>query len=337
MISDLLNSISSGKQKLLESFRGNPKLKLTFWCLLSMTVIYGFYKWREGPYYTKTNRLDGKVVLITGCNTGIGKETALEMAKRGARVYMACRNFDKCEKARQEIITLTGNTNVFNRTLDLASLKSVREFAAKFLQEEKRLDILINNAGIMSTPRKLTEDGWEQQFAVNHLGHFLLTNLLLDLLKSSAPSRIIVVSSIVHLFGKINKDDINLEKHYTRFGAYCRSKLANILFTRKLAKMLKDSQVTVNCLHPGCVQTELSRYDPILYILNAVLGKIILRTTRGGAQTTLYLALDPEMQYKTGGYYDKMKLFPLVKKARDNEMAEWLWNESEKLVGLKAM
>ncbi|KAM7350183.1 retinol dehydrogenase 12-like [Cochliomyia hominivorax] len=333
-IAEFLNALFCRKQVQVMCFKGGEEFEFTCWCLLAAAAMYIFYQWREGPYYTKPNRLDGKVVLITGCNTGIGKETALEMAKRGARVYMACRNFDKCEKARQEIITLTGNSNIYNRTLDLASLKSVREFAAKFLQEEKRLDILINNAGIMSTPRKLTEDGWEQQFAVNHLGHFLLTNLLLDLIKSSAPSRIVVVSSLAHIFGNFRKDDMNLEKHYTRFGAYGRSKLANILFTRKLAKMLKDSNVSVNCLHPGSVQSELTRYDPVLGFLSSIFSKFVLRSTKGGAQTILYLALDPEMQHRTGGYYDRMELYPLLPKARDDEMAEWLWQESEKLVGL---
>lgn len=334
-IAEFLNGLFCTKQVQVACFKGGEEFEFTCWCLLAAASIYIFYKWREGPYYQKVNRLDGKVVIITGCNTGIGKETALEMAKRGARVYMACRNFDKCEKARREIVNLTGNTNVFNRTLDLASLQSVRDFAEQFLKKEKRLDILINNAGIMATPRKLTQDGYEQQFAVNHLGHYLLTNLLLDLLKSSAPSRIVVVSSLAHILGKFDKEDMNLEKHYTRFGAYGRSKLANILFTRKLAHMLKDSKVTVNCLHPGSVQSELTRYHPVLNFFSSIFSKFLLRSTKGGAQTILYLALDPELEGVTGGYYDRMKLYPLPAKATDNEMADWLWQESAKMVGLK--
>ncbi|TMW45517.1 hypothetical protein DOY81_009403 [Sarcophaga bullata] len=335
LISEFLNGLFCRKQVQIFCFKGSPEFEFWCWCLLSVVAMYVFYLWREGPYYTKRNRLDGKVVIITGCNTGIGKECALDIAARGARVYMACRDQEKCERARREIVTRTGNTNVFNRKLDLASLQSVRDFAEQFLKEEKRLDILINNAGIMSTPRKLTQDGYEQQFAVNHLGHFLLTNLLLDLLKKSAPSRIVVVASLAHIFGNIDKNDMNLEKSYLRFCAYGRSKLANILFTRKLAKMLAGTQVTVNCLHPGSVQSELTRHDPILGFLNSIFHKILLRSTKGGAQTILFLALDPDIEGLTGGYYDRMKLFPLLSKARDDEMADWLWEESEKMVGLK--
>ncbi|XP_059222321.1 retinol dehydrogenase 13-like, partial [Stomoxys calcitrans] len=305
--------------------------------LASLLTMCLLYKWREGPSYRKTNRIDGKVVIVTGCNTGIGKEIALELAKRGGRVYMACRDEQKCEKARQELIELTGNTNVFNRTLNLASLQSVRDFVAKFKEEENRLDILINNAGIMGTPYQLTEDGYEQQFAVNHLGHFLLTNLLLDMLKASAPSRIVVVSSVAYRVGQIQKDDINSEKSYGFFKAYGQSKLANILFTRKLAAMLKNSndKVDVNCLHPGSVQSEITRNNTFMSIVNAIGSKLVLRSTKGGAQTAIYLALDPDLEGASGGYYDNMTLTALQKKAQDDKMADWLWKKSEEMVGLK--
>lgn len=334
LIADLLNSLFCYKEFQTFCLKGGLVFELIIWSLLIVVSLYIFYKWRKGPYYKKTNRLDGKVVIITGCNTGIGKETALEIAKRGAKVYMACRNYDKCEAARKEIIKISGNMNVFNRSLDLSSLQSVREFAENFLKEETRLDILINNAGIMATPRKLTLDGYEQQFAVNHLGHFLLTNLLLDLLKASAPSRIVIVSSLAYVIGNLDKDDMNLEKSYSPFKAYGRSKLANILFNRKLARMLKDSKVTANCLHPGTVQSELLRNNAFLGVVNFLFSKLVFRSTKGGAQTTLYLALDPELENVTGGYYDRMKLFPLMAKAKDDEMADWLWEESSKMVGL---
>lgn len=178
---------------------------------------------------------------------------------------MACRNFDKCEEARKEIIELTGNKNVFNRELDLSSLESIRKFAEKFLKEESRLDILINNAGIMICPKSLTKDGLETQIGVNHMGHFLLTNLLLDLLKKSSPSRIIVLSSLAHIAGYINKKDLNSEKSYNRILAYGQSKLANILFTRYLSKKLNGTGVTVYCLHPGSVNTELTRHVPSIF------------------------------------------------------------------------
>lgn len=214
----------------------------------------------QGPFYKKANRIDGKVVIITGCNTGIGKQTALELARRGGKIYMACRDPIKCEDARQEIIEKTKNENIFNRTLDLNSLESVRTFANNFLNEESKLDILINNAGVMATPKLLTKDGYELQFGVNHLGHFLLTNLLLETLKKSAPSRIVVVTSSIYLFGSINKADLNSEKAYSKVGAYAQSKLANLLFTKELAAKLEGTNVIVNCCHPGVVKTELGRH-----------------------------------------------------------------------------
>ncbi|XP_037824348.1 retinol dehydrogenase 12-like [Lucilia sericata] len=331
-LEEILNCLPCSDQLQIWNFKGGPVI---CWSVLTFAAMFAFYKWREGPRYTEKTRLDGKVVLITGCNTGIGKETVLELAKRGAKVYMACRNFEKCEEARKEIVKLTGNTQVFNRTLDLSSLSSVREFAEHFLKEQTRLDILINNAGILSTNRQLTPDGYEQHLAVNHLGHFLLTNLLMDLIKASAPSRIIVVSSLAYILGNFDKEDINIEKGYTRYKAYGRSKLANILFTRKLSSLLKESSVSVNCLHPGVVQTELMRHDPLLNLFRFILSKFIFRSTRGGAQTTLFLAMDPEVQFKSGGFYDKMKLYPLLAKAKDDDMADWLWQESENMVGLR--
>lgn len=300
-------------------------------------VMHLLRKLIQGPYYRKKNRIDGKVAIVTGCNTGIGKETALELARRGGRIYMACRDATRCEAARLEIIERTGNQNVFNRTLDLASLSSVRQFAERFKGEERRLDILINNAGIMATPRKLTVDGFEQQLAVNHLGHFLLTNLLLERLKQSAPSRIITVSSAAHIFGRINKNDLNSEKHYSKFfGAYAQSKLANILFTRKLSELLKDTKVTANCCHPGMVRTELGRYNEnaCSRAVISFFAQIIFKSAKAGAQTTLRLALDPSLENVSGHYYADSMRFPLPPWAKDKDVADWLWTESEKMVGL---
>ncbi|EDV34517.1 uncharacterized protein Dana_GF20918 [Drosophila ananassae] len=292
----------------------------------------------QGPIYRKANRIDGKVVIVTGCNTGIGKETALELAKRGARVYMACRDPGRCEATRLEIMKSSQNQQLFNRTLDLGSLQSVRNFVERFKAEETRLDLLINNAGVMACPRSLTADGFEQQIGVNHLGHFLLTNLLLDRLKQSAPSRIVVVSSAAHLFGRINRDDLMSEKKYGKFfGAYSQSKLANILFTRKLSAMLKDTGVTVNCCHPGVVRTELNRHFAGPNWMKSALQVVSLylfKTPKAGAQTTLKLALDPQLEGSTGGYYSDCIRWPLVPWARSTDTADWLWRESEKLVGL---
>ena len=205
--------------------------------------------------------MTGKTVVITGANTGIGRETALDLAKRKAKVILACRDPEKGEKAASAIIKESGNTNVVFRQLDLASLESVRHFALRVLDEEPSVDVLINNAGVMQCPYWKTTDGYEMQFGVNHLGHFLLTNLLLDRLMQAPAARIVVVSSRLHeSINGIQFDDINSEKTYSPREAYAQSKLANILFTRALAKRLQGTSVTINCLHPGVVRTELGRH-----------------------------------------------------------------------------
>ncbi|XP_054087462.1 retinol dehydrogenase 12-like [Zeugodacus cucurbitae] len=305
---------------------------------LIVGILYILRKIKQGPYYRKLNRIDDKVVIITGCNGGIGKEIALELARRGARIYMACRDAARCEATRLEIIDRTGNQQIYNRTLDLASLESVRHFAARFIAEEQRLDILVNNAGVMAIPRALTADGFEYQFGVNHIGHFLLTNLLLERLKAAAPSRVVVMSSFMHLFGRINKDDLNSEQRYSKiFGAYSNSKLANILFTRKLAKLLDGTSVTANCCNPGMVDTKLMFHNRqpawLWYIVHKLFG-LVARTPRAGAQTALRLALDASLERSTGGYYSYYIRWPLPPWATDKKMADWLWRESERLVGL---
>ncbi|XP_023174741.2 retinol dehydrogenase 12 [Drosophila hydei] len=311
-------------------------LLLIFLCIAF--VMWLLRKCIQGPVYRKANRIDGKVVIVTGCNTGIGKETVLELARRGAKIYMACRDPARCEAARIEIIDRTQNQQLFNRSLDLGSLESVRNFVARFKTEETRLDLLINNAGVMACPRTLTADGYEQQLGVNHLGHFLLTNLLLDRLKQAAPSRIVVVSSAAYLFGRINREDLMSERKYSKFfGAYSQSKLANILFTRKLSMLLSGTGVTVNCCHPGVVRTELNRhFAGPNWTKNAlkVLSLYFFKTPRAGAQTSLRLALDPGLECSSGNYYSDCMRFPLVPWGRDMDTADWLWRESEKLVGL---
>lgn len=178
-------------------------------------------------------------MLITGANTGIGKETAIDLAKRGAKIIIACRDMEKAEAAVKEIIDKSDNQNVICKKLDLADIKSIREFAEGINRDEPNLNILINNAGVMVCPYGKTADGFEMQFGVNHLGHFLLTHLLLDLIKRSAPARIVTVSSMAHSWGVINLDDINSEKSYGKSAAYSQSKLANVLFTHSLAKRLE--------------------------------------------------------------------------------------------------
>lgn len=203
----------------------------------------------------------------------------------------------------------------------------------RFLQEEKRLDILINNAGVMAMPKSLTKDGFEMQLGVNHLGHFLLTNLLLDTLKASAPSRIVVVSSLAHKFGAINKDDLNSEKSYNKYKAYSQSKLANVLFTRELARRLRGTGVTVNAVHPGVVKTELGRHLVKSYVRRAIepIVYFAFKTPRSGSQTQLMVALDADLKTITGKYFADCQIKGEAKSGSkdDDELAGWLWKISE--------
>lgn len=303
-------------------------------------VVVGLYagkRYFQGPRCQSSKSLKGKTVVITGANTGIGKETAVDLAARGARVIVGCRNLEKGKEALKEIQDRSGNRNVFLEKLDLASLESVRTFADKILNSEPRLDILINNAGVMACPYQKTEDGFEMQFGVNHLGHFLLTMLLLDRLKSSQPSRIINVSSSAHRMGtgKIKFDDIHHQKSYSSWGAYFDSKLANVLFTRELSKHLEGTHVTANSLHPGAVTTELQRHSilssPIMYPLRWYMFK----TAEQGAQTTIHCAVAEEMEGVSGKYLRDCHVVEESKGAQDDAAAKKLWEVSLQLVGLE--
>lgn len=219
--------------------------------------------------------------------------------------------------------------------LDLSSLDSVREFSRKFHEKENRLDILINNAGIFDIPKTFTKDGFEKQMGVNHLGPFLLTHLLLDLLKEGAPSRIINVSSAFHSVGKIERDNFNSEKSYGQWQAYANSKLANILHCVALTKKLQGTGVTANSLHPGGVRTEIHRdtnWFKFIFLYLVFLPAI--KTPKEGAQTTMTVALDPDLEKVSGKYFNNCKEEKTAKNARDEETAEWLWNKSLKMVGL---
>ena len=225
-----------------------------------------------GGVCQSTASLEGKTVIITGGNTGIGKETAIDLAKRKARVIIACRSEEKGKKAEVDIRRESGNSDVHFRKLDLASFESIRNFAKEVLSEESRIDILINNAGVMYCAYQKTVDGYETQFGVNHLGPFLLTNLLLDKIKQASEGRIVVVSSLGHEYAaKMGLDTINSEAHYSPYDAYHKSKLANVLFTKALAKRLSGTSVTVNSLHPGFVDTELQRHSTIISVSNVLL------------------------------------------------------------------
>ncbi|XP_033733806.1 retinol dehydrogenase 12-like [Pecten maximus] len=290
-----------------------------------------------GGVCVSKKRLDGKTVIITGCNTGIGLETAKELSARGARVIMACRDLDRATKASEVVQKFSGNNDISIQSLDLASLDSVRKFAERINKNEEKIDILINNAGVMLCPKWQSEDGYEMQFAVNHLGHFLLTNLLLDKVKKSAPARIINVSSTAHYRGKINFDDINGDNNYSSMAAYSQSKLANVLFTKELDRRLQGTGVTTYTLHPGVINTELVRHveawiSPLLFKVIFRPLQIFLKTPVQGAQTTLHCALDERLDNVSGKYFSDCVEKQPSKAALNVDDAKRLWELSEEMV-----
>ncbi|KAA0718107.1 Retinol dehydrogenase 11 [Triplophysa tibetana] len=291
-------------------------------------------KYASGAVCRSTVRLDGKVALITGANTGIGKETAVDLASRGARVILACRDVEKGEEAAIEISTRVGGAQVEVRELDLADTCSIRAFAQRFLREVDHLHILINNAGVMMCPYMKTVDGFEMQIGVNHLGHFLLTNLLIGLIKRSAPARIVVVSSFAHNFGWIRLHDLHSQGSYNSGLAYCQSKLANVLFTRELARRLRGSNVTVNSVHPGTVQSKLVRHSTFMSLLFA-LFPMFLKTPKEGAQTSIYCATLEELQSISGQHFSDCAPAFVAPQGRSEETARKLWDLSCELLGIE--
>jgi len=275
--------------------------------------------------------MKGKVVIVTGANTGIGKETARGLARLGARVVLACRDVAKAEAARADIVQDAPDADVAVMALDLGDLAQVRRFAADFRDRYRRLDVLVNNAGLFVRKRATTKDGFESTFGVNHVGTAFLTLELLDLLKASAPSRIVVVSSGLHYRGKMAWDDLQLEHgRFSGIAAYNQSKLANVLFTKGLARRLKGSGVTVNALHPGVVATELTRTYPRPLM---ALMHLFLLTPGQGAECSVYVASAPGLADTTGEYFEKSRVKPASRDARDEAAQEKLWSLTMGLVG----
>lgn len=249
-----------------------------------------------------------KVVVITGSNKGIGKEAAKQIAKLGAKVYMACRSLDSANQAKDEIISETGNANVFVRYMDLASMESVINFADQFKKEESKLDVLINNAGLWTKTKKLTDIGVEQTFAVNVLGHQLLTQLLLDELKNASPSRIINTAS--HFAGGLDIDDINFEKrNYNETIAYKQTKQSNRMLTREWARRLEKDNISVYSMTPGFIPyTELFREQNLAGKLLLKMFAIIEgRTIPEGADTIVWLASSEKIDGNKGGFFNQRK------------------------------
>ena len=278
--------------------------------------------------------MQGKVILITGATDGIGKETAKRLAAMGGEIVIAGRNQEKAENVIEEIKSFSGNNKLSYLLADLSSQAQIRQLAEDFRSKYNRLDALINNAGSIFLQRKLSVDGIEMTFAVNHLSYFLLSNLLLDLLKKNTPSRIVLTSSGSHLRGKINFDNINLSKKYFFQSAYAQSNLANVMFTIELARRIEGSGVTTNCFHPGFVKTNMAVTD------NKIVGffkPLIFRTgipVEEGAETAIFLTSSPDLDGVSGKYFYKKKERDISPKAKDIEGQKRLWDLSEKLVGV---
>jgi NAD(P)-dependent dehydrogenase (short-subunit alcohol dehydrogenase family) len=281
--------------------------------------------------------LSGKNAVITGGNTGIGMEAAVGLAELGAQVVITSRNEERGRAARDEIVERSGNQSVEVMPLDLASFRSIRSFAADVLDRFDRLDVLVDNAGLIHQRRTETEEGFETTFGVNHLGHFLLTDLLLDRLRTSAPARVVVVASNAHKGARrgLDFDDLQGERKYRWMDAYSKSKLANIYFTRELARRLDGTGVTVNALHPGFVRSEFGRGGDLGGVYGwgiKYLASPFAISPEKGARTTIYLASSLEVDGVTGGYFYKCKPATPSTVAQDDAAARRLWNVSEQLV-----
>ena len=270
--------------------------------------------------------MKNKIVLITGATSGIGKETALGLAKLGATIVFTTRNNLKGEKTKKELITTTNNKNIHMLKCDLASFESIRNCCKEFKSKYDKLHVLINNAGVWDFKRRESKDGIETIFATNYLAPFLMTNLLLDVLKKSNPSRIINVTSGMH-YGTINFDDIEFKQKFSGAKAYRQSKLGLILFTRFLAKKLEGTGVTVNCVHPGMNKTDLGRdaggFSQMIF-------KLMGKNPEIGAETSIYLASSPDVENITGEYFAKEKIKRSSKESYDMDLAKKLWDVSEK-------
>jgi NAD(P)-dependent dehydrogenase (short-subunit alcohol dehydrogenase family) len=279
--------------------------------------------------------MNKQICLITGATNGIGKAAALALAAKGMHLVLTARNMELAERVRQEIISTTGNPDVDIVECNLASMLSVMACCREVQEKYDHLNILINNAGLWESERKLSRDGIELTFAVNHLAPFLMTNLLLDVLKRSGTaerrSRIITVSSAAHARGTINFHDLEGKQSFNGIYAYAQSKLANILFTKKLARLLQGEHVTANCLHPGVVDTNIFNNFPKIF---QVVGRWFMLTPAKGAETTVYLATSPEVERITGEYFDKKQARRSSKQSYNEADADKLWEISKQYVGL---
>lgn len=293
---------------------------------------------RHGSYTC----LVGKTAIVTGSNTGIGYVTALDFASRGARVILACRNENKAKDAQLRIIKETKNPNVIYKLIDMTSLESVRAFAKDINETEERIDILVNNAGAGGLGNHNTDDGLQITMQVNHISSFLLTHLLLDKMKKSAPSRIVNVASIAARWSKLDVDKINefqpvASPAWADTLMYANSKLCNILFTTELAAKLNPAEVTVNVLHPGAVHTDIFRkMRGIIKVIAHSIINLYFKTPEEGAQTTIYVATSNELLGISGKLFDNCRQIDLYAVAQNPDLAKKVWAKSEELAKLKS-
>jgi retinol dehydrogenase-12 len=280
----------------------------------------------------------GKICLVTGANTGIGLETARALAQQGAGVMMTARSPEKGAAALADVQETVPGAAVSLVHLDLASLDSVRKAAADVLSQHKRLDVLVNNAGLILDERRETDDGFEATFGINHLGHFLLTWLLRDALTAAAPSRVVNVSSTAHQVSRgLDFDDLMAERRrYTAMGAYADSKLANVLFTRELARRLKDQNITAYAVHPGAVGSSFASDGDIKGIFATIMkiGRPLLLSPARGARTSIHCATAKGIEAHSGGYFARCRPKKTSAAGRDDEAARKLWEVSAQLTGV---
>jgi NAD(P)-dependent dehydrogenase (short-subunit alcohol dehydrogenase family) len=285
--------------------------------------------------------MKSKISIVTGANSGIGKVTATALAKQGFTVVMMCRNRVKAESAREEIIRLSGNKQVEIIQVDFASQRQIREAAAQFLTRYDKLDVLVNNAGFLaSDKREVTEDGIEVTFAVNHLGYFLLTGLLMPALEKAATengeARIVSVASEAHRYAPFSIENVQMERGYSGIKSYCISKLCNILFTAELARKTAGKNITANSLHPGAVNSGFAGSTSGWFAWLFKLAKPFLISAEEGAETSIYLATSPDVKHISGGYfYKKRQRRTMIPMATDEKIARRLWEMSEKLTGIQ--
>jgi NAD(P)-dependent dehydrogenase (short-subunit alcohol dehydrogenase family) len=273
--------------------------------------------------------LAGRVVIVTGASAGIGAAAAVELGRRGATVVAVGR-----DTGRLEAVAGRAGTSAQPLSADFASLADVSRLAAALLERYDRIDVLVNNAGLVMGRHELTEDGYERTFAVNHLAPFLLTNLLLDRLRASTPSRVVTTSSDAHRSGHMDLDDLDGERSWSSWGAYGASKLANVLFTRELARRLAGADVTANCLHPGVVRTSLERNMAWPMRIGWTLVKPFFASPKRSASTIVYLAGSPDAAQYSGDYFVNSRRVNPSLEARDEGIAAELWKASAKRVGI---